>query len=168
MVTILAGAFAGAIAATLLHVLGAETSGRAAKLLDFVIRRAVARLPESLREEFADEWRAEMTAILQQNQRLPATRAWKAICYCMSLLRAGGGVGDALEQSSESVADRAADSQPAEIKARVVIGPVEIKFNQNEVYHFMSGRRRDVFAVRVTEMLRDGRNRRQHRSGEKP
>ena len=89
-------ALVGAAVLAALHVLGSELRGRAPRLFHAIVRFAVRRLPEELRDEFADEWIAEVEAILAESRGLPATRAWSALKYGVDLFRSVRGVGEAL------------------------------------------------------------------------
>ena len=88
----------GAFVVGALHIIGAEAAGRTRFVLNLLIRCAAHRLPEEFRAEFADEWRAEADSILAESRALPATRAWRALCYCLSLVRASSCFGVALTE----------------------------------------------------------------------
>jgi hypothetical protein len=64
-----------------------EIRGRAELLPHLVLRLAIARLPGSVREDLAEEWRAELAVILEHSQELPVTRLLTGLRFAGGLLR---------------------------------------------------------------------------------
>jgi len=111
MVAMIVSGIIGALTAAALHMLGMEAAGRGQRVVDAVIRVAAARLPEALRQDYTEEWQAEASEILCQKRGLPITRAWCAIGYCVSLLRAGARIGEAFPAEPPAPAVEAGSEQ---------------------------------------------------------
>lgn len=101
MKEMIVSALVGMVVAGLLHAIGKEAGGRAPWALRTIVKLAARRLPEDLRREFADEWMAEVAAVLADSAGLPVTKACRAVRYCVSLLRSTRDVGDALTPVAE-------------------------------------------------------------------
>jgi hypothetical protein len=66
------------------------------RLPHWIIGRAVLRVPAELRDELADEWTSELTAVLRSPRVLPVGRLARAIPFTLGLLRSGPSIGQAL------------------------------------------------------------------------
>lgn len=69
-----------------------EMRTRLARLPGVVLRLAVLRLPQEVRDDVAEEWQAELNFVLSETDGLPLTRLFRGARYALSLLWASGSV----------------------------------------------------------------------------
>ena len=70
-----------------------EIRGRLDRLPNALIRLASHRIPGNVRDDLADEWAAEMHAILHGADALPVTRLVRGIRFGLGLLRTSADIG---------------------------------------------------------------------------
>jgi hypothetical protein len=83
---------AGLFIAAVSGMVQAEIRTRLSQLPEAVIRLAVRRIPQDLREDLGEEWRSELEGIFDANQDMPVTGLTKAIWYATGLLVRGPAV----------------------------------------------------------------------------
>ncbi len=75
----------------------AEAQTRLRSIPRGLIRLALGRVPEDLRDDLAAEWSTELDVVLTGTQHLPLTALWRGITYSAGLLRTSGQIAAGLK-----------------------------------------------------------------------
>lgn len=89
----LGGLVAAAGVAAVSSLVSDEARGRLEHIPDLLLDTAISRLPEKLRADVGEEWRAELEHILHHDEAYPLTRLLRGIRFASGLLRAAPGIG---------------------------------------------------------------------------
>lgn len=92
----LAGLVIAAGAAAVAGLLNDESRARLEQLPSLLLAAAIRRLPEKIRADVAEEWRAELDHILHRFEAYPLTRLLCGIRFAAGLLRAAPSIGSDL------------------------------------------------------------------------
>jgi DNA-binding transcriptional MerR regulator len=95
-----------ALRSTAMEMWQEEIRTRLSLLPNALTRLATLRLPEEIREDFADEWQAELAFVLRDTDGLPLTRLFRGTRYAMGLVRSAGGIARELSGIDEAGACR--------------------------------------------------------------
>jgi DNA-binding transcriptional MerR regulator len=99
-----------------------EVRTRLGRLPEALIRLASSRLPCQERDDYADEWRAELTFVLRDTDGLPLTRLLRGTSYALGLLRVSRGIARELSSNDESEVDRV-ESPPSSAPEITILSP---------------------------------------------
>jgi DNA-binding transcriptional MerR regulator len=117
-----------------------EVQTRLTRLPYALLRLATARLPQEIRNDVADEWRAELAFVLRDTDGLPLTRLLRGTRYAMGLLRASAAIvrelsssdekSASLDGSSQSLFDLAVEAVPAGYRGPTACSAAGITYRQ--------------------------------------